>query len=160
MNFLKRIKDWWTFRSLNKDFDKEVDENVKLWYDSSLTSEVQTDQDVQQKYFNGLSLLKSKARKLNLTEDLDILPLAHSENQNKQDISDNLNRMFVYNGADVKTEADKTKMIEKRMQQYYKLQKNKEIRELTRKIRKLKKEGKDLEAQKLEELWRQLTKFA
>lgn len=143
--FITKIKDWWTFRSLYKEFNKEVDENTNRWSNRDTHSEVQEDQDIEQKYYNGISLLKSRLLKeianndphqiLERYKDNDLLVLAKSNNREREQLATGLTKTLIYSGTDVKTDQDKSKMIDKRIQDYNKLQNKTEERELTRKIR-------------------------
>lgn len=154
MNIFQRVKLWWDLRQAVKEFDKEVDENINMYYHRDTTSEIQDDQDVQQKYYNGLTLMK---RRLNAARNgtdgdtylkkyytegkLDLLALAESDSHSKKQLSEGLKQAFVYQGADVKTAQDEAKMIDKRIGDYIKLQKSVEERTLLRSIREAYKRG-------------------
>lgn len=158
MGLFARIKDWWTFRSLEKEFNKEVDENVNMYYHRDSVSEIQEDQDVQQKYYNGMALLKRRLRQQLTSNDPlkvmerfkgnkdfyvggDLLALAKGESKEREQLAKGLNQVFVYQGADVKNSADTAKMIDKRINHYSTLQNKTEERELLRKVKKAYREG-------------------
>jgi hypothetical protein len=144
MGLLKRIKIWWDLRQAVKEFDKEVDENINMHYHRDTTSEIQEDQDVQQKYYNGITLMKRRIRD-RVGGDFssfgaafggqDLLALAKSESLAKKQLAEGLKQAFVYEGQDIKTPQDTTKMIDNRISDYTHLQKDKEKRELIRKLR-------------------------
>ena len=62
MKFLQKIKDWWTLKSLEKAMNKEIDQNVNMWFNRSLEQIAEHDSDAQQKYFNGITLMKRRIK--------------------------------------------------------------------------------------------------
>lgn len=171
MGLFAKIKNWWDLRQAVKQFDKEVDENINMYYHRDSVSEIQEDQDVQQKYYNGMALLKSELRKLTANGEAervmerfkggkdfyvgkDLLSLAKSQSREKKQLADGLSQVFVYQGADVKNAQDEAKMIDKRIGHYGKLQKSKEERALLRQIRTAYAEGKTVLHEALMQEWK------
>lgn len=145
MNIFSRIKDWWTFRQLSNEFNKEVDENVNMWQHSDAHAEVQDDEAVQQKYHNGITLMKRRLNQMRNGQDghqflsangnLDLLALARDEDANRKALRQVRESAYVYQGADIKSEEDKTKMIDTRIGHYQALHKDIEIRRVLKEAR-------------------------
>ena len=58
LKLFKKIKNFFVLRKLNKEFDKEVDENIELWFNPTVVKTLQMEKELQQKYINGMTLLK------------------------------------------------------------------------------------------------------
>lgn len=165
MSLFKKIKDWWfeiqlekTIDKNVKEFNKEVDENINMWSNKDPVAEVQQDREIEQKYYNGMALLKSRLRSQLQGGDArsvmsryhgdkdfylggDLLSLAKSDNHQREQLSKVLSSSLVYSGADVKTSADEAKMIDKRINHYSDLQNKTEERKLLRAIKEAYKNG-------------------
>ena len=149
MGLFANLKDWWTFRQLSKEFNKEVDENVNMWHHTDSMAEVQDDEAIQQKYHNGITLMKKRLNSMrngqdangflskNFGEDgrFDLLALAKDEDANRKALRQVRESAYVYQGADIKTEEDKTKMIDTRIGHYKALHKDIEIRQVLKEAR-------------------------
>lgn len=144
MNIFKTIKSWWTMFFLEKEMNKEIDQNVNMYYHRPSTEAVQDDETVQQKYFNGITLMKRRLKEKMAGVDphtylssnpVDLLALAKDEDAQRKALREVREAAYVFSGMDVKTEADKTKMVDERIGHYYKLQRDKEERSLLRQIR-------------------------
>lgn len=155
-----KIKNWIRYHILVKELNKEVDENIDLWF-NSIPIELRQEQ-LQQKYHTGLANLKDEVRKRAKDGSLEsvlkdigdkILELARRETKSDTHKRKVLESVYIYQGQDVKTEEDKTKMIATRIGHYTELQKQKEGRELLKQARTAYQEGKVELHQQLMKEW-------
>jgi hypothetical protein len=152
------IKDWWTFRSLTKDLKKEVDQNINVWYNSDRVEDSLHEHEVQKKYYNGLTLMKARLKdkaanspveeiltQYKGSEDFytqeDLLALAKDSTEFAEELTKLRASIVIYEGSDIKSDEDKEKMINDRINHYLDLQKHKLERELLRKARQAYKQG-------------------
>lgn len=156
----KRLKDYVSYRLLVRELNKEVDENIDLWFTPHRV-EMRQDQ-LQQKYQTGLVNLKDEVRKRAKEGSLDsilekigdkMLELARRETPDQKAFRKVKESLYIFQGADVKTEEDKTKMVDARINHYHQLQKDKEGRELLRQARQAYREGKVELHQQLMKEW-------
>lgn len=146
-SIFKIIKDWWTYRHLAKAFDKEVDENTDLWFNRSIPELLHEER--LEKYHQGLLYVKEEIKKKAngdfhsyLTSVGDkVLELARHETPEQEADRKLKESIYIYNGQDVKTSEDTKKMVDKRIEHYYKLQRTTEARAKLRECRKAFKEG-------------------
>jgi hypothetical protein len=167
MGLFQKLKDWWTLATLTKEFHKEVDQNVNMWSNRDSITEVQEDQAIQQKYYNGVTLMKRRIKERIGTlspheylskNSVDLLTLAKDEDANRKALREVKESVYVYSGADVKTDMDKSKMIDKRISHYGELQKDKIARNTIKAAKKAWSEGNvELHKQLLKE-WETLKK--
>lgn len=147
IKLFKFMKDWWTYRHLSKEFDKEVDENVASWFNQPIPELLQEER--LQKYHQGLLYVKeeiktkSKGDFHNFLVSIGdkVLELGRRETPEQEAQRKLKESIYIYNGQDVKTSEDTKKMIDHRINHYYKLQENKEARAKLRECRKAYKEG-------------------
>ena len=132
------------------------EEEFASTFSSRATVELAQD-SVMQKYQEGLLVLKSKVKKndFNLNEEDELLSLAKEETEEQKKFREVMERIYVNKGQDIKDEVEKRQMIDKRIRDFYTLQKYNEERELIKKIKQAVKSGdKDL-AERLEHDWKQ-----
>lgn len=112
---------------------------------------------VQQKYQEGLHVLKSKVRNgsYQLETEEELLKLAREETPEQKQFRKVMEQVYIYKGQDVKDDISKNKMIDKRIGDYYALQKYNEERELLKQIRQAKKNDDNDLAERLENEWKQ-----
>lgn len=140
---INTIKDWWTFRNL----DKEVDNAVDTWPNEHV---VYSQDDRDQKYHAGMLNLKQEIKRrakdgnlekvLRQAEDK-ILELARKESKQETEARKLRESVYIRQGQDIKTEKDKEDMINNRITHYYALQNANQKRKLIRECRKAYKEG-------------------
>lgn len=140
---INAIKDWWTFRNL----DKEVDNAFDTWSNTPIDY---LQDDKEQKYYAGMLNLKQeikrRAKDGNLEEVLrqaedKILELARKESKQETEARKLRESVYIRQGQDIKTEKDKEDMIDTRIAHYYELQTVNQKRKLIRECRKAYKEG-------------------
>lgn len=174
-NLALTAKDWLSLYVLESEFKKEVDQNVDTWSNRDTSIPLEQEQENQQKYTNGIGLIKRRLKDQmkggktfdetmgqytgddpNFFQSRDLLGLATDEDQRSRSFRKLRESAVVYSGADVKTEEDKTKMIDKRIGHYTDLQIAKMSREHLRRARDAHQAG-DLELHKiLMEEWNQV----
>lgn len=138
MKILEKIRMWWEFRKL----DRELTPAFSLSPDHT-----PLELDQEQKIANGVANLKEAARKVVATQGydglkkVDLLEIAKVENAKQAKDRELKESIYVYSGADVKDDADKAKMVDKRINMYYDLQNKKEQRKLVSSIRQAGKAG-------------------
>jgi len=133
-----------------REFNKEVDSNIeiKLDFDSVKTLE----QDREQKYHNGISLMKYNIKNTAksdtaleydriLKQTDDMFTLAKEESAEQIKLRELKESIYVYKGSDIKSDQDHEKMLDKRIKMYQDLHSKKLERQLMRDIRKAKKEN-------------------
>jgi len=141
--------------------EKELDSILRIDYNSFTTSVSEEEAETQRKYYNGLTLLKRRVRSMAVDGNLgqamsgldDLIPLAASEEAD--DMRAAMKSVVVAKGQDIKTEEDKTRMIDTRINHYTTLHAQKLKRELSAKIRKAKYENK-AEHERLMKEWNKL----
>jgi hypothetical protein len=122
--------------------------------------------ETQRKYAEGLFEVKRKINSLVnaktkeeynkvLLEVKEIIPLAREETKEQKAIRKALERVYVRYGADVKSEADKSRMILERIHHFEELRVYKEERVLISKIKAAKKLGQEDIAKTLEKEWKE-----
>jgi hypothetical protein len=138
---LVKIKNWISNYFLVRKMKKEIQENIDYYFAPIGPTSVEV--EVDKKYQNGMTLLKSKIKEkvdegysfqeaITLVGE-DLLTLANLEDDKKIEL---IRSVYVYGTVDIKAEADKIKMIDRRIADYKRLQDNKLKRELSREIRK------------------------
>jgi len=172
--FILKLKNLWSkfklflaLRKTEKEFNKEVDENINLRYSKSDVELLQ--EETQQKYYNGIALMKSRLRDQIKNSDPksvmnqfkgednfyingDLLSLATDEDEQRKKLRQMKESIYVYDDQDIKTEEDKKKMIDQRIGHYQKLHDAKIKRDLLRKARQAYNAGNlDLHKQLMEE---------
>lgn len=166
IKILKNIKDWLSLKILEKKVNKDIDQNVNMWFNRPIEQIAEHDTDVQQKYYNGITLLKRRVKELGGAEALskfkgdedfyvgnDLLALATDEDSQRKSLRQLKESAYVYNGADVKSEKDKEDMIADRIGHYTELQKAKTSRELLRQAREAYNKGDSETHQQLMKDW-------
>lgn len=120
---------------------------------------------VQAQYQEGVSRIKEQVNSLVKTKDAkeydkvlktitDLLNTAKTEaNLAQEKEIEALRKSLVRGSKDIRTDVQKAKMIEKRILDYYELQRYNKIRELHKKIRAAEKVGNFVEAEKLKKEW-------
>lgn len=114
------------------------------------------------KYDESVGLIKKKIKELsesNTKEDLektlsnldDLVKFAEKE---QNEMIENLKEVYVYKEKDIKTDTDKAKMLEKRINHYEQLKKGKEKRELNKAIRLATRKGDTGRVEKLTQEWK------
>ncbi len=150
------IKFWW----LEFQFEQEVKSNINM--NTAFDSVKSVEQDVDQKLANGVYNLKHAARQAAKTNNKtldsllsqvdDMFDLARQETAEETRARKIKESIFIFKGSDIKTDKDKDKMVDKRIEMYYDLQTKRQQRQLLSSIRKAKMAGdKELHAQLLEE---------
>lgn len=148
MNWIIKLKIWWTIWLLERKFKKEVDSNINLWFNSPSVHFIQD--DTQQKYFQGMVNFKKEVKKRAKDGPLEaalksagdrLLELACIETEEQRQFRKLKESLFIRKGADIKTEKDKEDMINERIRHYTILHKQKQIRSLNQEVRKAYKAG-------------------
>lgn len=148
----------------NKKMEKDLKNRT---YSSHTLSIVKESNKI--KYENGVNNIKRNIKKeaesLN-NEDLEyvlyknrdkLIELAQSEEEkDKEEYIKNIRKVYVFKDKDIKNEKDYIKMINKRITHFNELRKNKEKRELSRKIRLSTKNNDKIETEKLLKEWNNL----
>lgn len=160
MSWIIKLKIWWTLRLLERQFNKEVDSSINLWFNN--TSVHYFHDDTQQKYFQGLLNLKKEVKKRARDGSLEaalknagdkLLDLAVVETEEQKKLRQLKEALLVRKGQDIKSEHDKEAMINERIKHYTVLQKQKQIRELNQAVRKAYRAG---DVKKYEQLKKEL----
>lgn len=137
---LLKIKNWINNYKLSKQLDKEINENINIYFNNSYTDFLL--EDKEQKYHNGSLLIRQKVKE-KVDQGLsheeawksfgdELLTLSTGQDDKRVEL---LKNIYVYKDTDIKSEADKIKMIDKRIADYKRLHNHKAKRELSRKIR-------------------------
>lgn len=130
---------------LSKEFIREATSNINI----SLAIDLPTiiHEDKEQKYFNGMSLLKQRLREeltgKSLVEQHSIMEkigdnifnYAYEATESKEKLTEILKSTQIFKGKDIKTEEDHKKMLDKRIESMYNVQKKKLERKLLREAR-------------------------
>lgn len=154
---IQLVKDlWWRFllwratRKVDRDLDKIFDTSI-----NGGSAEYKEDHN-QRQIYEGVRMIKSGIARNGYSSAFmkgrDLLDLAKSE---KNDTVELMKGVIVASKQDVKTEDDKVKMIDKRINHYYELQKYNEEKALIREIKKAKKIGDISTHDKLMNEWRE-----
>lgn len=120
-------------------------------------------------YEKGIKKLKHKMKELteartkeeqeNILSDIDdILSLSRNESENSVKRQQVLKAMHVRKGTDLKTDLDKAKMMQDRIEDMHKYRKAVEFRNLTRELRKARQANNIELSKELEEKWNELRK--
>lgn len=116
-------------------------------------------------YARGIRKLKNKINDLAFTKDKEeyekilaevknLVALAEETDPSKIKRAKLLDSMYVYKGGkDIKNDTEKAKMIQQRIRDFKELQKHKVSRAMLKDMRRLRKEGKDQEADELQKQW-------
>lgn len=161
LQFLKRIKNWVSNYLLERKFNKEVTENINLYFNNSEIYHL-VQEDVEKKYHNGLLLVKRKIKEkvdegytyeevLKMLGD-SLIALANQEKDQKIEL---LKNIYIYESRDIKSEEDKIKMIDKRIADYKQLHKHVEKRKLARDLRAAERAGDTKLVDQLTKEWKQ-----
>jgi hypothetical protein len=131
-----KISDWW--------FEKQLDLKEEVVYSTKCDDFTISEVEHQSKLAEGLLLLKQNVTKQADTDldsflrnDPNLIRFAEVEDEVKDLIRKTWNTMPV----DIVTDADKARMIDKRIAHYYELQKFNEEKALIKRIRKAKKDS-------------------
>lgn len=141
-----KLQQWyWQYK-----FFKEIDNEIN-YYTNGRENRITTE-DSQHKYEEAILHLKKQINHYVRTKDKDqydsilrkfgnLVELTRIEDSKMKALRITLERCLFYNGADIKSEKDKQKMISERIGHYQDLRKHKEERELLRQIRAAHKVG-------------------
>lgn len=112
---------------------------------------------------NGIAVMKFAARRAAETGNIgldaalrqvdNMFGLANEETEEQKKVRELRESMYVFKGKDLKTEEDKEKMLDKRIQMYYDLQNKREQRKLSSAIRRAKQANDQELYDKLLEEW-------
>lgn len=146
---------WWLEFLLtrrNRQFEQEF---LSAFSFNRTPTEVVQD-SVQQKYQEGLNVLRKKVNdQPELITNTELIGLAHEETENQKKLREVMEKIYVNKGQDIKSELDKHQMINRRISDFYSLQRYTEERNLLKQIKQAEKEGKTDLAERLQDDWKQ-----
>ncbi len=164
--YTTKLGQWWLEKqALKKHKELEatlngltVKENVSLYFDST-----------QHKYQEGISNVKRKINdevkiknfeNYNLSlKNKELIELAKDETVEQANFRRMMEKIFVHKDVDVKDQVEKFEMIEKRIDDFYELQRYNEERQLLKNIRSAKRKGDLQLAERLTNDWKQKFRY-
>ena len=165
IKLLRKLLDWWEWKILERTINKEIDSNINRKFHKDQHTTIIQDEDIQQKYNNGMTLLKQRVKDLakdcTLEELLDklkgedLLDFAKDEDEYKKQHSEDKALFFVHKHSDNKSEQEITERIASRIADYYKLHLKIVERELLREARRAYQSGNFILHETLTKQWKE-----